>query len=204
MIVVGLTGGIGSGKSHVAGLFCALGAGVIDADMLGHRVLEIPHVKKRLGEEFGAGVFNEKGEIVRKQLARIVFGNSSDSQFRLGRLESVTHPEIGKLVEIEIDQFRRQQVPLVILDAPVMFKSGWDRLCNKIVFVDANLPLRLERARGRGWSDDELMRRESRQLPIEEKRQRATDVIDNNRPDEPEWLEAQVRDLWERWEVDKH
>ena len=204
MIVVGLTGGIGSGKSHIAGLFRALGAGVIEADALGHRVLEIPLVKKKLGDEFGVGIFNENGDVVRKQLARIVFGDSSDSQFRLGRLESIAHPEIGKLVEIEIDQFRRQQVPLVILDAPVMFKSRWDRLCDKIVFVDANLPLRLERARGRGWSDDELMRRERRQLPIEEKRQRATDVIDNNRPDEPEWLEAQVRNLWGHWEVDKH
>src|SRR5690606_4008116 len=113
-------------------------------------------------------------------------------------------PEIGTLVEIEIDRFRRQNVPVVILDAPLMFKSGWDRLCDKIVFVDARLPLRLERAHGRGWSEDELIRRESRQLPVEEKRQRATHVIDNNRQDEPEWLEAQVRDLWERWEVDKH
>jgi len=199
MIVVGVTGGIGSGKSHVAGLFRKLGAGVIDADAMGHQVLQDPRVKKRLGEEFGEGIFDENGKIIRKQLARIVFGESSDSHFRLVRLESITHPEIGKLVEQQIDQYRRQHVPAAILDAPLIFKSGWARLCDKIVFVDARLPLRLERARGRGWSEDELIRRESRQLPIEEKRQRATDVIDNNRPDDPEWLEAQVSELWNKW-----
>ncbi len=198
MIVAGITGGIGSGKSHVARLFVELGAGLIDADVIGHQVLGLSGIRQRIAVEFGSGVIDDLGHVRRRELAKIVFGDSADSQFRLVRLESITHPEISIRIREQIESFRKQDVPVVILDAPVMFKSGWDQICDRILFVDASLAVRLERTRSRGWNSDELNRRESRQLPIDEKRARATDYIDNDQVD-PHHLNQQVRTLWTRW-----
>jgi dephospho-CoA kinase len=84
----------------------------------------------------------------------------------------------------------------VVLDAPVMFQSGWDRWCDRIVFVDCAPGLRRQRAAERGWPEGELERREAFQMSLGEKRRRSTDVIDNSRRDDIVWLRHQVLALW--------
>jgi dephospho-CoA kinase len=196
MKLVGLAGGIASGKSEVARLLEELGAGRIDADRLGHEVLLDPEVMSRIREEFGDQVFDDQGAVDRRRLGALVFATTPDSTTPLSRLESITHPAIGRLVRRELERLRRAGFPVVVLDASVMFRSGWDRWCDRIVFVDAALELRRERAAARGWPEGELDRREAFQTPVAEKRHRSTDVIDNNRQADVVWLKQQVLAFW--------
>lgn len=199
MRVIGVTGGIGSGKSHVARQFCELGAGLVDADRLGHQVLEFPRIRAEIRDQFGEGVFKIDGSVDRRKLGALVFGSGPEPQARLQWLESAVHPEIGNLIQAELDQFRRDGTRVLLLDAAVMFKTGWDRICDRIVFVECELPLRLERVQGRGWTEVELLARESQQLALAEKRRRSSDRIDNNRPEDPAWLQGQVQRLWNQF-----
>lgn len=196
MKLVGLAGGIASGKSKVAGLLEELGAGRIDADRLGHEALLDPAVMARIREEFGDAVFDSRGAVDRKRLGALVFRATPDSTTALDRLESITHPVIGRLVRHELERLRRAGFQVVVLDAPVMFRSGWDRWCDRILFVEAAPELRRERAVARGWPEGELDRREAFQTPVAEKRQRSTDIIDNNRQDDVVWLRQQVLAFW--------
>ena len=86
-----------------------------------------------------------------------------------------------------------------MLDAPVMFKVGWDKLCDKIVFVDAPLETRCQRARNRGWNSDELIKREKNQIAVEVKRQRATDIINNANSKESTFQQAAEK--WLSWDL---
>lgn len=201
MLIIGLAGGIASGKSYVAAEFGRLGAVVIDADRLGHEVLRNAEVREELLAEFGAEILDERGEIDRRALARLVFSDTPTAQSRLGMLERISHPRIEALIRNRIDEFRAAGYPAVVVDAAVMFKSGWDRWCDRIVFVECSLETRIRRAEARGWSRRELLDREARQTPLAEKRARATDLVDND--DQPRVpLADQVRQLWAKWGLD--
>ena len=89
------------------------------------------------------------------------------------------------------------QVAAVVLDAPVLIKAGWHRLCDKVVYVAADPETRQRRALSRGWSEDEWRRRETLQTPLEEMRQLADVVIDNSTT--PEDTEQSVREIWRQW-----
>ncbi len=199
MLVIGLTGGIASGKSFVAECFAELGCEIVDADVIGHEVLKQPETIQRIQEAFGDKAVVD-GEVDRRALATIVFPKDSQSPSEeLKLLESITHPEIGKWMELrflEIEQSKSAQA--VILDAPVMFKAQWDRFCDHIVFVHADLKIRQQRANLRGWPEGELQRRERQQLPLEHKRSRATDVIDNS--GSAEQTRSQIQSLWMKWQ----
>jgi dephospho-CoA kinase len=198
MFVIGLSGGVASGKSLVANCFQHFGAEILDADRMGHDVLREAEVLSAVSSVWGDAVI-ENGEINRSALGRIVF-DPVNGLGQLRQLEQITHPRIGKMIRSRLEQLRRDtKLPAVVLDAPVMFKAGWDKQCDKIVFVEAKKQIRLQRARQRGWSDDELVRRESRQIPIDEKRSRATDFIDNSGTREDTFIQA--RELWKKWEL---
>lgn len=185
-----------SGKSLVTDCFGHFGAAVIDADRAGHEVLQQPEVQTAIVARWGADLLHQ-GAIDRSRLARIVFDDDPRAARELEYLEQLTHPAIGRRIEQQLQEYCRQGVPAVVLDAPVMFKAGWDRLCDQIVFVDAPRAVRLERARQRGWSADELDRRESRQAPLELKRSRATAVIDNSQSKSQTYQQAVQ--LWTGW-----
>jgi dephospho-CoA kinase len=183
----------------VARQFEKLGAAVIDADRLGHEVLRMAEVKERLVEEFGHRVLDTNGEVCRPQLAEIVFQPDSPAGGNsLVRLEKITHPEIGKLIRQQLLELAAQGFQVVVLDAAVMFKAAWDRMCDRIVFVESNYATRLERALARGWTKAQLDAREAQQLPVEQKRARATDVIVNDETSSTT-VEDQVKNLWQRW-----
>ena len=200
MLVIGLTGGIASGKSFVAECFQELGCEIVDADLIGHHVLTLPKTIERIQEAFGDQVIVD-GKVDRRGLAAIVFPrNADDPSKELKLLESITHPEIGKWMKIrllEIEEAASTQA--VILDAPVMFKAQWDRFCDRIVFVHTDLKIRKQRAASRGWLEGELERRERHQLALPEKRVRASDVIDNS--GSVDQTREQVQSLWKLWQL---
>ncbi len=197
MLVIGIAGGVASGKSLVARCFERFGAGVLDADRVGHEVLKDTQVIDSIVSQFGEIVL-QKGEIDRRALGRIVFDPSPDGARSLRLLEEITHPPIGIRIRNELIQLKSESdIPAVVLDAPVMFKANWDLLCDKIVFVHADIELRRERARQRGWDEEEITRRESQQLPVLEKRSKSTDLIDNSRSREKTY--AQACKLWKTW-----
>ena len=197
MLVIGLAGGIASGKSLVARYFSELGAEVIDADRIGHEVLNDGGVKKQVRATWGDNVF-EAGEINRSAISRIVF-DADSGESELKKLEAITHPVINQRIKTEIQEKRERGVLAVVLDAPVMFKAGWHEVCDKIVFVDTPLPIRMKRTLDRGWSADELERREARQLSLAKKRESSTDVIDNSK--EQKRTFAEVKRLWQQWRL---
>lgn len=179
MKVIGLLGGIASGKSLVAKQLAELGAGLLDGDRAGHEVLEIPEVIEEVRERWGEGVLNDAGQVDRKALAAIVFAPPPDGPPELAALEKLTHPLIRQRLEAEVRRFRESGRTAVVLDAPVMEKAGWDKLCDEIWYVDAPREVRLSRARARGWSDEEFRSREDAQEPLDLKRKRANRIILN-------------------------
>lgn len=193
--IVGLLGGIASGKSFVADAFVRRGARLLDADKAGHAVLLEPEIEAAARKRWGDAIFGENGHIHRPALGRIVFAPPPYGPVELAYLESLVHPRIGIRLREQLSEIADEGVTqLVVLDAPVMLKAGWNRLCTALVYVDASQETRRERALRRGWTDEEFMRRESAQEPLDFKRKLADFVIDNSGP--PSAVEAQIDRLW--------
>jgi dephospho-CoA kinase len=177
-LVVGLIGSIGAGKSRVAELLARRGAQVVSGDQAGHEALAQAEIQSRIVERFGQGVLNANGAIDRRKLGAIVFGDAAERK----ALEDIVFPWIrGRLTEW-IEAARGDPGSrLIVLDAAVLMEAGWDDRCDRLVFVDAPRPQRLERvAQQRGWSETELVARERAQLPLEVKAARADFVLPNN------------------------
>ncbi|MEX0702577.1 MAG: dephospho-CoA kinase [Planctomycetales bacterium] len=185
--VIGLVGGVGSGKSSIARLLAKNESIVlIDGDRAGHHVLKRPDVIRQLQHRFGEGILDEHRQIRRGALAREVFGPGEAHHRAKADLELIVHPRIREILETEIDDARANpEVAAILLDAAVLFEAGWNDLCDAVVYIDTPRPSRLERVRAaRGWDEAELDRREASQLPLETKRSRADHVIDNSGPPE--------------------
>ena len=181
MLILGLVGGIASGKSVVADCLRDLGAVILDGDRAGHAVLREPEVVATLKDRWGDQILDPTGQVSRRAVAKIVFarGNEAEKQF----LEHLTHPRIEARLRDELARAKSAQPPpqVVVIDAALLFEAGWDKLCDKILFVDAPRDLRLERAVTRGWSAEQFAAREAAQMPVEEKRRRSDLLIRNVR-----------------------
>jgi dephospho-CoA kinase len=193
--VIGLLGGIGSGKSQVAAALARHGARIIAGDQLGQAALRDPDIRARVVSRWGQGVVDESGEIDRRRLAAIVFADPAQRK----ELEAITHPWIRQRIRSDVEEARNDsRVPLIVLDAAVMLEAGWDDVCDHLVYVDAPREVRLERvARQRGWNEKEVQAREQAQLPLTEKAVRADHVLDNSAS--LEHLNGQVNDLLHLW-----
>jgi dephospho-CoA kinase len=179
--VVGLLGGVASGKSVVASALARRGALLLDADRAGHAVLRDPDVEALIHDRWGTAVLDPEGHVYRPALAKIVFAPTAEGARELAYLESITHPRIGIKLKTEFEQIAAKHLAeVVVLDAPVMLKAGWDRLCTLFIFVDAPLDVRRQRASERGWSAEEFHQREAAQEPVEVKRKMASIVLDNS------------------------
>ncbi len=194
MLVIGIAGGVASGKTLVAKQLENLGAVVVDADCVAHEVLEEAEVREAIGERWGEAVFDAGGRVDRAAIARRVFAPPPDGPTELEYLESLSHPRIRRLLEERMAELAAANTPAAVLDAAVMFKAGWDRQCDKIIFVEAPRQVRLERAIRRGWTEEEFERREAAQESLEVKRDRSDVVLDNSGT--AELLEAQVSEFW--------
>jgi dephospho-CoA kinase len=176
-VVIGLVGGIASGKSTVARLFGELGLTVVDADQEARAVVERPEVAAALRARFGATVFTADGRLDRAALARRVFADPAD----LAALEAITHPTIRAAL-LERIAAARAAGRSVVLDAPLLLESGLVDVCDACLFVEAPTETRAARAAARGWPSGELERREARQAPLHVKKARCVDSIRNDRP----------------------
>jgi dephospho-CoA kinase len=176
--VVGLVGGIGSGKSLVARLLGEHGGYVIDADRLGHEALEQPTIRDQVVQRWGAAVLRESGAVDRRKLAAIVFADPAERR----ALEAMVFPWIERRIREEIAQADRDpQTWLVVLDAAILLETGWSRVCDVVIFVNAPRDQRLHRvAAQRGWTAKEVAAREQAQLSVEEKAARADLVVENS------------------------
>jgi dephospho-CoA kinase len=193
--VIGLIGGIGSGKSAAAAAFARRGGRILVADEFGHEALDQPENKARIVEQFGKGIVDEKGAIVRQKLGAIVFADAEKRR----KLEATVHPWIERRIEEEIARAQADPtVRFVVLDAALMLETGWSRVCSKLVFVQTPREARLERiAQQRGWTPQEVEAREHAQLPLTEKARRADHVLDNSTTLDA--LDRQVDDLLQVW-----
>lgn len=199
MIVIGLVGGVASGKSLAADHLRRLGAVVLDGDRAGHEVLREPEVVAALRSQFGESVIQNDGTVDRGAVAALVFATTPAGRRNLQILEHITHPRIGRRLEQEMDALRRQHAAVVVLDAALMFKAGWHRLCDRLVFIDCPREMRLQRALQRGWSEAQFAAREAAQTPVDEKRRHCDVVWDNSGSSQA--LQRQVEAFWESLNV---
>ncbi len=190
-LVIGVLGGIASGKSAVAGLLAGAGGVVIDADAIARAVLESPEARADAARAFGPSILRADGAIDREALGRLVFGSTEAR----ARLESFTHPRIRAKIRAELEAARARGVPRIVLDVPLLLENDAQhhlrKECDVIVFVDADPRIRDARAvQNRGWLSGEVARRERVQLPLDEKRVLADHLLvnDGTRPE----LEAAV------------
>jgi len=174
---VGLTGNIASGKSTVARVWQRLGARVIDADVLARRAVAPGSAAvRRIAEEFGPGVLDESGGLDRAAMRGVVFRDPAAR----AKLESIVHPEVGRLRAEEEARLEAEGESIVVHDIPLLFEAGLDPEFDAIVLVDAPEQVRLERlVRDRGLDEDEARRMIDAQMPASEKRRRADYVIEN-------------------------
>jgi dephospho-CoA kinase len=201
--VIGLLGGVASGKSFVAARLEQLGAVRLDADRAGHEVLRLPEVEALARARWGDSIFGPDGRIVRKALAAIVFQPTDAGRKELDYLQQITHSRIGDRLRAEADAVGArnpasgvQSGKALILDAPVLLEAGWDAFCDHLVYVDAPPSQRLARARERGWTDAEFRQREAAQVDLAEKRARSDFVIDNS--GSPENTKMEVDRFWKK------
>jgi dephospho-CoA kinase len=179
--VIGLTGGIASGKSTVAKMFARLGAAVIDADAIAREALLSREVSEKLRKYWGKELFDGKRPN-RARVAQVAFGDPE----KLRELTAWVHPPVIREMRAQLDRaLTRRRVPLVVVDAPLLIEADLAAWCDLIVFVDAARAVRAGRARSaRGWPEQEIRRRESAQASLAEKRRRASARINNNGSEE--------------------
>lgn len=175
--VIGLVGGVGSGKSAVARAFETHGCVVSDSDAAVKEVLKRQEVVNTLVGWWGRSILDEEGRVDRKKVADVVFKDSYERR----RLEALVHPLVRESRGVLIERARAAGAKGVVIDAPLLFEAGVDAECDAVVFVEATRAVRLGRVREhRGWDEAELDRREKAQMALEEKRRRSDHVITNN------------------------
>jgi len=175
--IIGIAGGIGSGKSHIARLFEELGCAIVDSDAHVKAAYAIPEVLAKLREWWGDSAVTADGLPNRKVIAQKVFSDESERR----RLEALLHPLVAELRSKQMDELAKDpSIVAFAWDTPLLFEAGLSGKCDAILFVDTSLEIRQERvARTRGWSAGELLRRENLQWPLDRKREISDYVIQN-------------------------
>ena len=175
--VIGILGGIASGKSTVAAEFAKLGCKVIDADTIVHELLETKPVKEKIIARFGLAVLDSTGRIDHKKLAAVVFTDLD----KLSSLNELIHPSVLRRTEELIEQYSRQdQVKAIVLDMPLLVEVGWSKRCDRLIFVECKRQLRVLRAQKRGFDENQLKIRENFQISLDSKVGLADNTVVNN------------------------
>lgn len=177
MKIVGLTGGISSGKSTVSSYLKQLKIPVIDADEVARKVVE-PNSQGaiEIRKTFGSDVFEEDGSLNRQRLGALIFSNAENRQ----KLDDLLQPLIKIMILDEIEEHRQKGENMIVLDLPLLFEKNYEELCEEIIVVYIPRELQLERLMRRNqYTKQEALSRIDSQLSIEEKRKRATVLLDN-------------------------
>ena len=190
--IIGLAGGIGSGKSAAAKILRDLGCAVSDSDEAARAALRDPDILAELISWWGRDILDKEGGIDRSKVAGIVFADANERK----RLEMLTHPWIEKRRKAYFASVGLEARALVI-DAPLLFEAGVDSVCDAVIFVDANPTTRLARVmQTRNWDTSMLERREDSQMSLDEKRKRADYIVLND--DDLNGLKNQLNQILDR------
>lgn len=189
--VIGLTGGIASGKSTVAAILRKQGIKVVDADQISREVVEVGKpVYKKIIEVFGIGILNDDKSINRGKLGSIIFSDETKRQ----ELNSIVHPAVRKEMIFQIEEARKKKLNTVVLDIPLLFESNLTHMVQKTILVYVDEQTQLQRLMARNqYSEEEAIMRIQSQMPLKEKVKLSDYVIDNNGPIES--TEQQVLEL---------
>ena len=176
--IIGILGGIGSGKSTVAAEFAKLDCAVIDADKIAHELLDKENIKEKVVGLFGQAVLDSSKKINSRNLADIVFTDAD----KLSSLNRIIHPFVLARVEELIKQYNREnQVQAIVLDMPLLAEVGWAERCDKVIFVDCKRQLRVDRAKKQCFFDENKIKiRENFQISLDKKATISDNTIDNN------------------------
>ena len=193
MVVIGITGGVGSGKSTVAKMFEQLGAVVLDADVIAHQVMEPKRLAwRQIVKTFGEGVLNEDQTVNRKRLAAVVFADDERRKW----LERIIHPKVLHVIKQQLHRLKRsRRVRAAVLDVPLLVEAGAEKLVDALVVVTA--PPDVQRARLKkkyGWSEEETNARMAAQWELSAKVALADHVVDNS--DGVDATRTQVKRIW--------
>jgi dephospho-CoA kinase len=194
MLVIGLTGSIGTGKSEAARQLEVLGATVISADEVGHEAYT-PNTEAwaEVVATFGDEILQEDGEIDRRKLGAVVFSDAN----QLEKLNQIMHPRMARIVANKIEDLRSQGVEVVVVEAALLFEAGWDSLVAEVWVTDSPEQMVIERLQKRnGLSEEEARKRISSQMDRTERLGKADFVIDNS--GDVDGLEGAVKELWNR------
>lgn len=193
MLVVGLTGSIGTGKSEVTRVLQELGAKVINADQVGHEAYT-PHTESwnAVVDAFGRDILQPDGQIDRRKLGAIVFADPG----QMAKLNGIMHPRMAGMVSEKIEQMRSQGVQVVVVEAALMFEAGWETLVDEVWATASPLETVFQRLMSRnGLNEEEVRKRLGSQMDIQERLDRSDVVVDNS--GDVTALEATVQSLWE-------
>jgi dephospho-CoA kinase len=194
MKIIGLTGGIGSGKSTVSEFLSELGAVIINVDKLGHEAFKLgTEGWREVIMAFGTEILKPCGEVDRVKLGQLVFSNTES----LERLNQIMHPRIKEMVKIRIEACRQRGEVVVVIEAPLLLEANWAELVNEIWVTVAPESVVLRRIEQRSrLSEDQASARIRSQMPSDEKLRYADVVIDTDC--ELDGLKARVSELWQR------
>ncbi len=191
--IIGITGGISSGKSTVARMLASLGAELIDADEMCHKLLLKKELKDKIIERFGNTIQDSYGKIDRSILAKIVFQDNAS----LDALCSILHPIAIEQIKSKIDEIREKgRRNAIVIDAALLEESVLSLMCDFIVFVNTSKDRTLKRSQiSRHWTEGELEKRERFQMALEDKKKKAEYIIDNNFTEDKTF--RQVKEFWQ-------
>lgn len=176
--VIGILGGIASGKSTVAKELENRGCAVIDADAIAKQFLQTDDVKQQIRNGFGDSVFDAEGRVDRAKLAEMVFTDRASVE----AINAIVHPKVLKRTEELISQYQNDsRVKAIVLDAPLLLEAGWEKRCDKLIFVNCDRLIKLERASKKGVLDEnQLKKRENFQISLDKKAKISHYMVDNN------------------------
>ena len=178
MLVIGLTGGIGTGKSEAARYMVSLGAALIDADLVGHEAYQ-PHAEawRRVVDAFGPEILRPNGEIDRRKLGEIVFADPE----QLARLNAIMHPLMAGMVAAKLAALAAGGAAVAVVEAALLYEAGWDALVQEVWVTDAPEEAVIRRLHQRnGMSEPEVRKRLAAQMSRQQRLNRADAVIDNS------------------------
>ena len=193
--VIGIVGGIASGKSTIAGMLGSLGASVIDADKICHRLINTKAIAKKITERWGNHILVEQGRIDRYTLGKIVFADKEE----LSALNKIIHPVAINRIKSKVARLKEKSTTMAIaIDAALLVESNLIDVCDIMIFVDTEKKTCKARVQNsRKWSLDEITRREKFQGSLRQKRKIA-DIIIHNNQSQTDTLK-QVKDFWHQF-----
>ncbi len=193
--VIGITGGIASGKSTVAKMFVTLGASVIDADKICHQLINNGEIKEKISKRWGKSIKDKDGKINRRILGKIVFTDKRE----LLALNKIIHPKAIKRIKSQISELTdKGKTNVIVIDAALLTESNLTDFCDTLLFIDAYRRICEKRAqKNRKWPLCEIAKREKFQGSLSEKMNKA-DIVINNNMSKVNTLN-QIKDFWKQF-----